>query len=1022
MKRRIISFVIILALLLSASSIQLTVSADETLISEYQKEIEFLKEIKLLDNNYDIDRNITRGEATKLVISAIYPEADFEIEPDGKLFSDVMTTHQYYSYIKACSDMGIINGNTDSTFRPDEFITVTDFVVIMVNALSYKIYAEAQGGYPTGYLITGKYTGITNGVNLDAKELKADVAAKILYNSIFAVTVELESITQDGITISFNGNKNYLSERLGIYEYDAVVTDNGYVSLYDTSSGDGERIVIEEISSGNYVTAFTNGKNMVDYLGYRMKIFIRNNENTGRAEVVYFTPYGNDEIKKINADDIMNVTSGYIEYEKNPDSSQFSRINLSLAPRVIYNGKLYIGKNVKDYIPKDGIVEFFDINNDGKYDIIDILSFNYIAGKYDSPARNTVVDTVGLATDEEYIGCKFNPAASIDLNSKDYSYVFVGNEIKSLAELKAFDVVSVAECPEKIDGKTFYYLVAERNAVKGTVESTSDNTVYLENGKEFEISDSILDLKPSYLKRIEYAENTFYLDVTGKIAYVASAGKVAKNYAYMINFAEQTKADSEVLIKVFTKEEEIKVLPLSSKVTIDNKVCDTISEQKNALALRHSNLTKISGDTTKSRPIIFTENSKGYVISVNTDYPDYQEGTSKIAQAYVKQISIPYTEEEVDDNDTLKAAWRNANFVDVEGRTKSAGGKFFITSETLIMAVPEIDTYGLADAYALRPYVNGSSAFDMKYVKYHELDNIDENYKILSSSELTAKPYDIQAYDIDPDTGVAAFAVIRGTYAPIYELAHANKMSVFSKVTEAYDSEKEMMVTKLYYYLDGEELSATIDTDSAYYPYKALVEGSDGSDNPYGKTVEKLEPGDIIRISTANGKVAHLERVAELDKSHNLKPIALYTQLSGSRYTNAAPGRTDFPFDTTTYNSHMAQTYSVINSYAGSVKGTIVKLISSSSTSTIISAVNLSTPGSYNEMYFDYSGITPTVITINANGKDIRVEQGNLNDIITIEEAGGISGASLIITKAVTLNPQQMLIINGIENLPEYKN
>ena len=53
---------------------------------------------------------------------------------------------------------------------------------------------------------------------LDTEYVTSQMAAKIIYNSIFADSVDLVSINEDGASFEINDKKNFLSERLGIYE------------------------------------------------------------------------------------------------------------------------------------------------------------------------------------------------------------------------------------------------------------------------------------------------------------------------------------------------------------------------------------------------------------------------------------------------------------------------------------------------------------------------------------------------------------------------------------------------------------------------------------------------------------------------------------------------------------------------------------------------------------------------------------------------------------------------------------
>lgn len=1024
--KRIISLIISLSLMLSMFSFQFAATAEEEIVSEYQMEIDFLKEIDLLAEDFDASKSITRGEMAQMIVSAVFTEVDFSVYEGAAPFADVPSSHPSFAYIKACKELGIVNGDYNNNFNPDNTVTIPEFLTVVINALGYTPYATAYGGYPTGYFFVAKSSGISTGVDLSASSVIADVAAKILYNAIFADSVELKEITNGSIKIGINEEKNYLSDRLGIYEYDAVVVDNGYTALYGSSIEDPERIVIEEVASGRNITAFVNGTNAADYLGYRVKIFIRNNTESGKYEVVFVAPRSGLDVVTISADSIVNSTTSYIEYEKEKNAMNTTKLNLTAAPKVLFNGVVMLGANITSYIPNDGLLTFINNDNDSVYEFVNILSFNYdktsTGETYTANARNIVVDTVITDESDEYINCKFNPGASIDLDSDYYIYKFVNSEVTSLEELKEYDIVSVAECPNKINGRTMYYLVVSREIVEGKVVSKDTNTLYLEDGSEYELSNSITSIKATYISRIDYSDIRLYIDATGKVAYTYGATKVAKNYAYMIGFDDRADADAYVFMKVFTKEGTIEDLTLSSRVTIDGVVCDTIAKQKAALATRYisTDVKKMSGDTDNGRPIIFDTNSNGLVTKINTDTPDYAQGSSASSDVYIKQTSIPYTIEEVDDPDTLKAGWRNGALVNVEGKNKTAGGKFFITMDTLIMAVPKIDTYGLEDGAKLQAMSNISSAFDKSFIDWYERDKSDDSYKILTAGELSANKYDIQAYDIDPDTGIAAFAVLRGEYDIVSEYYHTNKMGIYSHKTTVYDTEKGKEVTKIYYYMDGTEQSAVIDTEECYYPYRCLINGSDISGNPYSSKVEALEPGDIIRVDAAGGKIKHIERVVELDKVNASYPGLYYPTSSASRYTNAKPSGNGFPFDCRNSAVQLTGTYVVNLAYTKSITGTIGKVLVPAAYNSLVGTIDPTSPSTYNEQYFNYAGLAPMVVTIGNDGTSLKVKQGTINDIITVEQAeNDLNKASLVITKYIDMNISQMIVINGIENLAE---
>ena len=111
--KKIIALILLLSMIMSFSTIQL-VSAEETeaaAASIYQSEMDFLKQIKVIDEDFDGAAKITKAELAKTAISVLHPDVDYSVPSKDAvfIFNDVPSSHKYYSYIKACKDMQIIN-------------------------------------------------------------------------------------------------------------------------------------------------------------------------------------------------------------------------------------------------------------------------------------------------------------------------------------------------------------------------------------------------------------------------------------------------------------------------------------------------------------------------------------------------------------------------------------------------------------------------------------------------------------------------------------------------------------------------------------------------------------------------------------------------------------------------------------------------------------------------------------------------------------------------------------------------
>lgn len=1017
--KKMIALFLALIMALSMFSFQLAGFAEETAMSAYQTEIDFLEKIGLLDSDFAVGKALTREYMAKLVISAIYPEVDFSVEGSREPFADVPPANSFYSYIKACKELGIVNGDDKNCFRPGDTASVTEMLTVMINAMGYTPYAQAAGGYPSGYFSVAFSSGISKGIDLSAETCTTDAAAKMLYNAIFADSVALSEISGDGeISVTIDSKKNFIGERLGIYEYDAVITDNGYASIYGDSVEDPERIVIMAYKTNQTITAYVQKDSMIEYLGYRMRIFLRNNQQTGRYEVVFAAPHSKIKTLTIKGSEVIRADDSGVEYEKDSNQEKNMKISFSaVRPKMLFNGAVVNGETVSEMIPKDGLLTFIDNDGDNKYDFINVLSFNYHAGSYHNAARNIVVGSVTAAEGDEYISCQFNPANSLDLDSSKYGHAFVmSDSAASLNDLKNGMILSVAECPEAVDGKPFYYLVASDKTAAGTVSSIAEpDEIYLEGTeKAYHISSSITSVKSSFLRTVDYAPITLYLDATGKIAYTTGASKSAKDYAYLIGAELESGLEECVKIKVFTKEETIEVLPLKIKATIDGKTYSTPAEQLNALLTRSEAAAKIAGDTGTSRPILLKKNSDGYVTKVDTDTPNNTDGGR--SEIYLHQTSIPYTQEEADDPETLKAGYRNAGIMKLQGAYKSMNGKFFVTLDTTIMAVPDIDTYGLEDSLKYSVLASApSAAFDYKNIQLYELEEKTSNYKLLKPNDLASDiKYDIQAYDIDPDTHVAGFAVVRGLYhSGIEELAWTYPTYVFLKKTLVYDEAKQKNITKLYYHKNGVEDSVIVDTDECYYMFKAIIEGASKDQMPQGVEVESLHPGDVIRVAkNSDGSLKVLERVSKIQKYEDTWAAVVFALPAQQRYTRAS----DIPYDTRAVARPAEDTYTILTANAETLKNGIAELIVPRSYTSLRSTIDLSNPSTYNKMYLNFAGVPITTATFAEDGS-LRAKKGSLDDIVTLDRAGDTGDQSLIICKYSQYVVEEIIVYNGLKNM-----
>lgn len=136
------------------------------------------------DPNGDIRpyTTITRAEMAKILCKVLFlPEK----ENLNSVFSDVPSDHWASGYIEVAYASGLIEGNDDGTFSPDNDVKFSEAVKMIVTALGYTPVAEQKGGFPHGYAQVAAENGITKDIDhaLDVT-CKRNTVFKMIYNAL----------------------------------------------------------------------------------------------------------------------------------------------------------------------------------------------------------------------------------------------------------------------------------------------------------------------------------------------------------------------------------------------------------------------------------------------------------------------------------------------------------------------------------------------------------------------------------------------------------------------------------------------------------------------------------------------------------------------------------------------------------------------------------------------------------------------------------------------------------------------
>ena len=933
----------------------------------------------------DEEKNVTREEFVTLILKLLYGEVDFSDTIDGQqIFRDVEKNNPYYFHIKAAKQLGIIRGDLFNNFYPDRQITVTEAVVMLLNAYGYARYANAKGGYPSGYIAVANEIELTKNIQF-SDTVTGEIASRMLYNSLFADVVLLDTIGSEYLKSEIINGVDMLSQRFRTEKYTALVVDNGFTSLEGNSICLDDQVVIKVLNNDEYIQVYVTEPGIQNCLGSKVNVYIRYDEINDRNEIIHYTLHKSSKEVMIYSDQIIDVTDGYIEYEPSPNYFKYVKMSLEQpAPIVIYNGSIMNTYNNDIFKAKDGIVRFVDSDGNGKYELLEITSFNFRGEidtfgyiNQDQPAWNIVVDQVNL--EHYFISCKLNPRQNnLDIDKENSIIRFIQNDnIESFADIEPDDIISVALSPQKINGKKLYLLAVSKKKVTSPIYSYTESSIVLKDG-EYKISSALIN---NFKIMIQYEMPIeFYLDSMNKISYIPKLSSVSKNYGYLIGMEIEDSLLDQLHLKIFTKNGKIEYLYGANKMMIDGISYTGSMLQYEKIALRNTAAKKLFGDSEIARPIIYETNRDGFVTKIDTDNPNDMDGDSD--NIYADYSPLKYSNEEINDRNTLKAGLRYFRNVRYKPDTKTFDGRFFISNDTMIISVPDIDTYGLGEASRyLSDSVESiyeSSTIETKFVKQYEKEISDSNYKILNMSDLQyAYIYDAQGYDIDPDTGIASLLVVRGAtdiYAYGAYYTNAN-VYVYLRMTDVYDSSEEKLMHKLYYTKDGVTEEFAVFDDTLLQLFQNIIFGTDC--DIYGRAVKPLKAGDLIRVEKNANKLIHFNRILRYEDIDTARSNLGFPHIPRAMYSNDITYINTSPFDMNEFDisansSRLCRllkprniNQNILSAYLGHNK---------------LSDIDKNDPSTFTILFYDLTNVPIVNVMIDKNGT-IKAVPGGINNI-----------------------------------------
>ena len=526
------------------------------------------------DETFRGNRKVSRGEFVKSTVRllnlAVTPPADIP-------FEDVPKAHGYFSYIGTAASHGILLGDGSGYFRPDDPISVSEAVKIIVEALGYKALAVHKGGYPNGYFTTANELKLLAGFPKEGSITRANLV-NLMYQAMNTkMTVISSLVGEDAI---FAREKTVLEQCFEIYKDIGIVYTDGHTS-FEGGSAPGNMITIngKEYSADTYFPEI--------YIGNRVEFYYKD------GVILSAEKYRDTVITEIDKEDIEALSDTEVRFNQ---EEKTKRISFSGGLTIIYNGSVLSSYSARTLMPDYGVIRCMDWNGDG---ICEVL---YIDDALQMKAGVVSDDTVTDADNPEFrLKIKgdsrymvFQNGKQIEMPTADSILTVFADRYTVKNGVKLPDTKALNVCRIEVSNKT----------INGRIESViKDEKKILINGVVYRYMPELeAKLIPGLTLR-------FYVDFFGRICRAGDSDSF-DNYVYFMGVSSPSGLHAPQF-KIFDQE-KTDTVHLESRVRINGSAATDIRA-----ALQKAGLVDSSGNSVPQL-IKIKKNLEGKISSVNT--------------------------------------------------------------------------------------------------------------------------------------------------------------------------------------------------------------------------------------------------------------------------------------------------------------------------------------------------------------------------------------------------------------------
>ena len=547
------------------------------------------------DGTFGPDKLVTRAEITKMIVDALAERSSAEASTESTKFADVSADHWAKGYINQGVANGFIAGMSDTEFDPDANVTYVQAQKMLVSAIGYETFAQAQGGWPTGYKTYAASLDITKGISgiKDSTELTRAQVAQMIDNAMDAPLCVIAGWkpewngTQTPNLEIRDGKEGRAYETLFTEKHDAYKV---YGRVTETSKSENSGLDADQVKfKVEKADKFDDDKITTDnmqeepmYIGnsgadkylltYAQALIQKNDDDkytilsiapAAANKTVTLVSEDYDSTKSADAASALyfypaGTTKGSVKYALDKEGFEVyvNGVKDDNYSSNIGNLKTYLASTDTASVTLQKKTKDGSTSTSSDYNIVMISTYSTAIVESVTDKSNQTI----IYFDDQSTGVSTKLTVDKDDEKKSYSFILDGAEIEP-TELQEDDVLNIAyDKTEGFSDSSFYDVYVTRNVVEGvkctSIKKDSDNennTEYTMGGTKYKAAEGM-----SISAEIS-TEYTLNLDHFGRIARIDETAS-SKNYGILKNIYK--KAGGDYMAQVITKtgaEEEYKI-------------------------------------------------------------------------------------------------------------------------------------------------------------------------------------------------------------------------------------------------------------------------------------------------------------------------------------------------------------------------------------------------------------------------------------------------------------------------------